>query len=342
MSNTTEWKLQGPVETLKTETATWDQNQEDWQPHRHFTIASFRPDGALGRTDTHNPDGTMAHSQSLYDSAGQLIELHFWSNDNPIDRIVYTYDEAGRRSRAVQQSHDGTETLLEICTHNANNRTKVKFLNHRGANISYAIEGTDHSYSAPGATTMTTTYDANNLPVKVLFEGENRDSLSYVTFKRDSAGRLLSEEMHVGAESMLGDRLDKVSPEEREKLVLTLQKVFGGTFSSTTYAYDTHGRLLERTQRMGALGEHRTTYRYDDHNNPIEETNECTNREASANEDGTMQYTPDITTVQHNRSEYRYDTHGNWTERIGSYRLEPDSDFQRSNIERRTITYHTE
>ena len=30
-----------------------------------------------------------------------------------------------------------------------------------------------------------------------------------------------------------------------------LKKVFCETFSSTTYEYDTQGRLLERTHRMG-------------------------------------------------------------------------------------------
>jgi len=80
--------------------------------------------------------------------------------------------------------------------------------------------------------------------------------------------------------------------------------------------------------------------RYDDHDDPIEETAEHRNREASIDENGTVHYSSDRVILQHNSLEYRYDAHGNWTERIVSIRVEPNADFQRSNIERRTITYH--
>jgi hypothetical protein len=44
--------------------------------------------------------------------------------------------------------------------------------------------------------------------------------------------------------------------------------------------------------------------------------------------------------LQRNRFVYRYDAQGNWIERMVWYRLEPNLDFQRSNVERRAITYH--
>lgn len=91
---------------------------------------------------------------------------------------------------------------------------------------------------------------------------------------------------------------------------------------------------------MGSLGGDRTTYRYDGHNDPIEETVEHRNREASLDESGTVLYSSDCVTVQHNQLKYRHDAHGNWTERIVSFRPESESGFQRSNIERRAITYH--
>jgi RHS Repeat len=145
--------------------------------------------------------------------------------------------------------------------------------------------------------------------------------------------------MHVGVESPFPDLLDKVPPEDREEMAAMLKQLYE-TFSSTTYVYDTHGPLLERTNRFGRLSEHRTTYYYDDHGNPIEETTEDRNREASMDENGTVVYSLDRLKLQHNRFEYRYDAHGNWTERIVSIRPEPNPGFQRSNIERRAITYH--
>jgi len=75
---------------------------------------------------------------------------------------------------------------------------------------------------------------------------------------------------------------------------------------------------------------------------PIEEAAEDRNREAEFDENGAVHYTPDRVNVQHNRFDFLYDVHGNWTERVVSYRLEPNPDFQRSNVERSAITYYAE
>ena len=66
---------------------------------------------------------------------------------------------------------------------------------------------------------------------------------------------------------------------------------------------------------------------------------EHTTRQASLNEDGTLRYVPGTSHVQQNRFEYVYDSHGNWTSRTVSFRLEPESAFGLSNIERREIEY---
>jgi hypothetical protein len=91
---------------------------------------------------------------------------------------------------------------------------------------------------------------------------------------------------------------------------------------------------------MGRLGEHRSTYLYGDGDDPIEEINEDRHREANIKEDGGLEYAPDRVDLQRNLFEYRYDAHGNWTERVVWNRLEPNPDFQRSNVERRAITYY--
>src|SRR6266478_3688750 len=213
MSDVAKWKVHGAVETLRTEFATWDLNREEWQPARGFTITSFRPDGAVSTSDTHNLDGSIAHSRWLYDDAGRLAESNSWFNDGPIDRVVYSYDEAGRHVLTVQLSHDGTQTDSEICSYDTSGKkTKIRFLGLRGANTAYRIEGTEQVYLAPGATMMTTTYDERDLPTKVVFQDANHNLLTYVTFVRDSAGRLLNDEMHVGAESLFPDLLETVPP----------------------------------------------------------------------------------------------------------------------------------
>jgi hypothetical protein len=270
-------------------------------------------------------------------------------NDGPIDRTVYFYDEAGRHIRTMQLNHDGTETVLEVCSYDADRRkTKVRSLFPResgsecgvGASTGYGIEGTDTAYGAPGAATMTVTYDENNLPSKVLFQDANHRPLNCVIFRRDSARRLLSEEMHQGERSPFQAIVDQAPPDRREEMAARLKQVLGETLSNTTYVYDAQGRLAKREHRMGSLGGDCATYRYDTHDHPVEETVEHRSREASFDEAGNVHYSSDRVNVQHNRLEYRYDAHGNWTERIVWFRPESEPDFQRSNIEHRAVTYH--
>jgi hypothetical protein len=148
-------------------------------------------------------------------------------------------------------------------------------------------------------------------------------------------------ETRLGGESPFKDLAEGMSPEHREAMAAALKNIFGNAFSRTAYAYDAQGRFRERTHSMGTLKEDRTTYRCDDlHDEPIEETTEDRSRQANLDDDGNVQYEPDKPAVQHNRFKYRYDAHGNWTERIVSHQPEGSSDFQRSNIERKTITYH--
>jgi hypothetical protein len=354
VSDLAKWKVHGPVKMLSSEFATWDSDRNDWQPAQHFTVASFRPDGAIASKDAHNPDGTIAHSRWLYDDAGRITESNSWMNDGPIDRTLYLYDEARRLTRTTHLYQDGTRTDVEVFIYDADGRkTKVSFLTHReterecdttnacGARTAHSIEGTDSAYGAPGATTMTVAYDERDLPAKVSFHDADHRPLSYVILTRDSAGRLLSEELHHGDRSPFQDHLDKTPQEERERLAAVFMAVIGDAFSRTIYQYDARGRLERREHSLGNLGGHSTTYCYDDSDDPVEETTEHRSREASVDETGSLNYSPDRIDVQHNRLEYLYDPQGNWTERIVSFRSDSELAFQRSNIERRMITYYS-
>jgi hypothetical protein len=209
----------------------------------------------------------------------------------------------------------------------------------------FAVEGTEQLHVAEGAMTMTITYDDRDLPTEVLFHDARHILLRQVIFVRDSAGRLLSEEIQLRGQIPFPDlekQLESSPPEERERAIVTFASLFGPTqtFSKTTYTYDQTGRRFEQSISLGGVAEERTIYRYDDHDNPIEQTNENRSREANLGEDGTLHYSADQLVIHHTRFEYRYDAQGNWTERIASTRLEPNPDFQRSNIECRVITYY--
>ena len=117
-------------------------------------------------------------------------------------------------------------------------------------------------------------------------------------------------------------------------------QIFADSFSTTSCIYDDRGRLIQRDNSMGTLGRDRRTYRYEDRDEAVEETTENISREASINEDGTLRYSQGASHIQHNRFEYTYDSLGNWTSRTVSFRLEPETAFRLSNIERREIEYY--
>jgi hypothetical protein len=90
---------------------------------------------------------------------------------------------------------------------------------------------------------------------------------------------------------------------------------------------------------MGTLSEERTTFEYDDHDNVVAEMTECHRHEIRLDDSGAVRRDEEPSESSQSRYEYQYDARGNWIERIGSWRSEYQPDFQRSNVERRTITY---
>ena len=140
---------------------------------------------------------------------------------------------------------------------------------------------------------MSTRYDDNDQSSEVSFLDVEGKLLKRVTLVRDEAGRIVKEDITMDA----GSPFHGVHSGEHQKAIeAAISQIFAGTFSSTTYAYDDRGRLIERDIRMGTLGGDRTRYRYEDRADPLEETNEHTTREVSLNEDGTIRYMPGLPT----------------------------------------------
>jgi YD repeat-containing protein len=331
------WNVHGAVRSLRTEFAEWDLTLEQWRAAHHFTLVRFRPDGAISESEHHNPDGSIVRSGYAYDAAGRMQEVRFGMNDDPTSRSIYSYDESGRLTRVFGMDQDGAEHESEVYSYgNDRTKTKVYFVpKHVAGSFMYAVEGTAQHYGAPGATTVTTRYEAGGNPGEVLFHDEGRRLLRRVVYTRDDAGRLMKEEMLAGEQSPFADIEDEAARE-------ALAKLFGPehVISSTTYTYDAKGRTRERRTRMGEVGEHRTIFRYDDRGNPAEETHEEASREMDLNDDGNLQVTKERSSKQNVRFEYQYDAQGNWLEQVVWGRMEPNPNFERSNITRREIAYY--
>ena len=346
MTDLAEWKVRGPVRTLRREFAEWDPANEAWQAPRGVTVVTFRPDGQLSEAEFHNPNGSVARRARAYDEVGRLVGAEFWSDGGPRSRIRYYYDAAGRSSRTVNVTPDGTEHDVETCHYDdAGRKTKVQYLAVPRPNteISYAVEGTEHAFAAPGATTSTVVYDDRELPAEVTFHDANHAIVRRIVLSRDGDGHLMTEAVYFGGEAFadLPAAIDDAPAEERVQLAALLANVFADrTFSTTTYRYDEVGRLQERTMRMGSLSEERTTFRYDDKDNPIEEISESHSRDIHLDDAGAVQAREEEPRVRHVRFEYQYDAQGNWTEQTVWIRTDSQLEYRCSNIERRAITYY--
>jgi len=348
MSDLAKWKVRGPVKTLKTESAEWDLSQGEWGLARRVTYCIFRSDGKIGESDFYNSDGSIAHSRYVYSAAGSLVETDFWINSGPPRKSLYLYDEVGRHIRTVNVDQDGVQRETEGCSYDsAGRKTKVIFISPHKPDIphGHSIEGSENFYFAPGAITLTVHYDERHQPNEGLFHDGDRHLISRVVFIRDSNGRLLSEENYMGEQGLFPDlkkRLEGIATEDQESATAVLNMLFSPTqaFMSTKYQYDPNGNMIFRTRIMSAVSEERSVYRYDDHGNPIEETTEDSNREAGIDENVELRTATENTRKYQIRFEYKYDAQGNWRERIIWNRHEPNPDFQRSNVERREISYY--
>ena len=255
-------------------------------------------------------------------------------SDGLVSKTASSYDPTGRLVRTVMIDGSGTLSESEICSYDSSGRkTKIQFLPKLEGNVAYGVdvEGAAPLFGASGAATMTTVYDDRDQATEVLVHDAAHRLLRRMTVTRDTAGRVVTEEVRAGTLPLfpeIEDKLKDAPPEDRESVKEALAAAFGpsNALLTTTYAYDQKGRRVERIVRMGLLFEHRTTFRFDDHDNPIEEISEDTNSESSHKE--------------HDRSVYKYDAEGNWTEREVWTILGPNQDFQRSNIERRQIRYY--
>jgi hypothetical protein len=345
MSDVAKWTLRGPVRTLRTEVAEWDPGRGVWQAPRGVSTVSFRPDGQASGGESYNPDGSIARWARVYDDEGRIIEEQSWMDNGPRSRVVRSYDALGRPAAAEGIAPDGTRREAERCRYDsAGRKTKVILLPQEHIDC-YGIEGTEHAYGAPGAVALSIAYDQSGLPAEASFHDASGGVVRRNVFSRDHDGRLLTEVAHFDGESPfpeLPPPADNVPLEERASMETALKMAFeGGVFCKTMYAYDTKGRMRERIMYMGTLSEERTTFQYRDGDDPIADTSSNRSRRVGVEDDGVVRTTEEEPRAQHhNQYDYQYDTHGNWTERVVWYRTGSQPEFQRSNIEGRTITYY--
>ena len=330
MRNVAGFPVRGPVRTCRHEHAEWDRELGDWQAPRGVTIVAFRPDGQVSEGESHNHDGSVSRWVHSYDHEGRLVEVQSWTNDGPRSRVLHVYDAMGRPTVSTHVAPHGTQWEGETCSYDSAGRktTTVVIPDREPPELRSAL---------------VIAYGIDEDADEGLFYDANHRLLRRLVRSRDQGGRVLREVLYFGGDTLhdLPGDLDKVPSEERERVTALLRQLFTDqAFASVDYAYDAQGRMVEQTTRMGSLGEDRRILRYVDRDDPIEEITTHHSRSANLDDGGVVHTTEDAPREQHTRFEYQYDGHENWTEQISWSRTDPHTDFQRSVITRRTITYY--
>jgi YD repeat-containing protein len=324
MSDLANWKVHGPVHTLRTEFAEWDLSLEQWKPPHNPTLAWFDPGGHVSEQEHHNPDGSIVRFRYSYDAAGRIVEGRSETSGTPGGKTIYLYDANGLLARVVGVDPDGKESDAQVYSCGPRGkRTCVHMVPKQEPNGLF--------------TAIMIRPEVRDQVDEVLLKDQDQTQVRRIVFTRDSAGRLASEEVQLGEKDF-----ESLPSEDREKTRVLIARLLGPQkiVSSTTYSYDEKGRVAERRIRMGELSSDRTIYRYDDHDNPIEEIHEHTARDLGIDDAGNSCTAKESSHTQTSHMEYKYDAQGNWTERIVLGRLEPNPNFERSNVERREITYY--
>src|SRR5262245_2708016 len=295
MRNVTAWKLRGPVHTLRTEHANWDDTHSNWFPPRGVSVISFRPDGQPSDEESHNADGSISRWNFQYDDNGRVLEEQWRKNDEPTFRIVHGYDADGRLAETYHVSNDGVSRLAEQHQYDeTGRRTKVQFFEPARPDhpALYGVDGSAAAYPAPGAVTCTTLCDERHLPYEATFRDADGVMVMRIEILRNDAGRVVHEVARYGEESPFLHGTPNMSPDERTQFSAILSQLFAEhVHAETTYAYDERGRVIEEVRRMGSLSEARTTRMYDDddHDDPIEMFSVDKRRGANMTESGGLQ-----------------------------------------------------
>src|SRR5206468_5904318 len=190
MGSFEQWKLRGPVRTLRSELAEWDIGQEQWQAPCRSSVMQFRPDGGINEAEYHNPNGSISRYRHVYDETGRLLTTEFRLDDGPISKTIHHYDELGRLVRKTDVKDNGAEHESEIYSYDDGGRkTKLQFVpkleTPSACGMMYGVEGTELTYGAEGVvTTITTLYDDRDRSCEALFHDENRAVILRVILTR--------------------------------------------------------------------------------------------------------------------------------------------------------------
>jgi YD repeat-containing protein len=347
MTDRERWAVRGPVKRIEVQRIWYaplcGADQCAAAERGDLSVVEFRRDGALVEHAGRNPDGSTYATRYEYDGAARLVAVTFTSTAGSAMARRHEYDESGRLLRIVERGQDGHDHVAETHAYGAMGiRTRTAAINpatDRAGFMSWAVDGTDDSYSAPGATALTTIYDARNLVTEALLLDSGGGTLGRVEFRYDDAGHLAEETF--SRDDPLAGMADGMNPAEAN----ALRALLGGKggVSRRLHTYDANGRRIGTVSSLcGPLGRERRTMAYNERGDQVEDICETDERHLNIDDDGHLIDDPAGATTSRSeaRIDYEYDERGNWIRKTVLAHNAADRDFVASSVERRTIAYY--
>ena len=335
MTDRERWQLRGPVRSCRLERRWYSRrcgaDTCDVEERGDATAVDFRVDGNLSQQLHHNPDGSEWTSTSEYDDRGRLIQMRTETAGEVTKLCFYEYDNAGRLLRVLARNGAG-DRIVETYEYGISGR-KSKTLHvdvaaqRSDTHYSWGVEGTDSAYSAPGAASLTTTYNSRDQPTHLLFRDPAGHELSRVEFRYDDAGRLVEEAQTNSEEVLPPEMLAALNPAQWQ----TVRGFFGagGESIRRTPAYDEQGRRVESRSNIGPLGFDRKTVTFNEHRDPLVEVYEHEERDYGIDEEGRVSDSPSRENVSRSEAHFRYeyDFQGNWISKTVESRSGSEGEF---------------
>ena len=346
MTERERWGLRGPVHVCRLE-RTWYSRRCgadacETEERSDVTTLEFRADASLVRRRHHNPDGSEWTTTCEYNDQELLTTVRNKDGTGVVTLQLYDYDTAGRLIRVIARPEGGADRVVESYEYDAAGRKRKTFYVDLAAQrpdtqYYWEVEGTDSSYFAPGAATLTTLHNEREQPTALLFHDSAGCLVSRVDFVYDQAGNMVEEVQTNAAETLPPAMVTSLNQAQ----LATVRALFGSI--RRIHSYDRQGRRVGTRGGIGPLGGHSKTVAYNEHGDQIEEVLEHDQREHSIDDEGRLSDTATRESVSWSEARFRYDydVRGNWVTKTVESRGAAGQDFTLSSVERRTIEYFT-
>ena len=243
----------------------------------------FHPNGSLALYQNLNPDGSEWNTIYEYDDTSRLRVRRSGDAVGNTNLRLYEYDDSGRLSRIIERSEGGSDRIAESYDYSSSGRkTKTQYVDltsqRPNTHYSFGVEATDTYYSAPGAATLTTTYNEREQPIEVVFCDVTGRRLSRVEFLYDTAGNLVDESQTTAVEALPAEMTASLNQTQLE----TVRALCG---VAMMHRYNEQGSRVETRLRFGPVGVDIKTMTYNEHGDQIGVVNEHDGRDYTLDEE---------------------------------------------------------